>query len=559
MAKHYFWWFFPGYNGKIDGQKNIPFPNQTEQADFEMEVKNAAEQRFHDILGDWERDDIQLKHKYCTANEEYKRTKYEYEDGLLTFPKRHDYEMPTWLYTCIVIALAVFDFYMYSLVFDVFEGNNITISGIEIKGSYLLASAICLALPLLGHFEGKLIRLYNWKYISSIALMSVTLLLMMAFAIARHSYILAIEGKNDAILSPLVAISLFLLLSIITFVAIILCSYFHHSNPRLEAIEKRYKKAQKRLNRIREKRKNLLDSQKHDCKVIKNWAEEEISIYRKANLRYRTDNQRPISFTKYPEISWPESEFTIDENCTEGIEYPPQKPEEKIISSGITGITLQGIETGDIREDKKMYKILAVLLDTSSSQADDSKKLLLDCCENIAKILHNFNHILVSKLIQPDRVLNASIKSSDVAAVSGRFMEQINKDVIEQSSSDILNSIIKVFDYCCNDLKLQLNLSHIHITLILFSDLRHEDGGFKLINADKSLIEKYLKSIKTETGNVYPARLKDEGILYLIINPEQNNEIRISTEEFWKNILNENIIIYRDSAAFNLQNLETVL
>lgn len=61
--------------GRKDGAKNIPPPDADEFADYEMELKNLADENIRRIGAAWAREARDLKREYCQALSEHKTAK----------------------------------------------------------------------------------------------------------------------------------------------------------------------------------------------------------------------------------------------------------------------------------------------------------------------------------------------------------------------------------------------------------------------------------------------------------------------------------------------------
>src|SRR3989442_12374480 len=61
--------------GRKDGAKNIPPPDAEEFADYEMELKNLADENIRRIGAAWAREDRILKKDYCQSVSEFEVSK----------------------------------------------------------------------------------------------------------------------------------------------------------------------------------------------------------------------------------------------------------------------------------------------------------------------------------------------------------------------------------------------------------------------------------------------------------------------------------------------------
>src|SRR5712692_5315250 len=61
--------------GRKDGAKNIPPPDAEEFADYEMELKNLADENIRRIGAAWAREDRILKKDYCQSLSEFEVSK----------------------------------------------------------------------------------------------------------------------------------------------------------------------------------------------------------------------------------------------------------------------------------------------------------------------------------------------------------------------------------------------------------------------------------------------------------------------------------------------------
>ncbi|RMF65383.1 MAG: hypothetical protein D6743_08080, partial [Calditrichaeota bacterium] len=124
------WW-----NGRRDGKHGIPLPEQEEYAPYELELQKLAEENIRRVAQEWEQMDRKLKSEYCkaefqreTAQQGLKRAHEDYseaEEGAKTagrlikqiYGKEH---FSPWFYRFLMITLAVVEFPLNSIVFDLF-------------------------------------------------------------------------------------------------------------------------------------------------------------------------------------------------------------------------------------------------------------------------------------------------------------------------------------------------------------------------------------------------------------------------------------------------------
>src|SRR5713101_1283205 len=71
--------------GKKDGMKNIPPPDAEEFADYEMELKNLADENIRRIGADWAREDRTLKREYCQALSEFEASNRDIEPAKVAY------------------------------------------------------------------------------------------------------------------------------------------------------------------------------------------------------------------------------------------------------------------------------------------------------------------------------------------------------------------------------------------------------------------------------------------------------------------------------------------
>lgn len=332
-----------------------PKKNEKSQALFEKEIIDSAQYTLASLAKKWKDRDGKLKPDYCKASSiqagAEKKLKKESEQAQsavaeLDSSKKKLEEMgmpsfhPQWA-TFWLILIGIAEFPLNSLVFAIFGSNRIE--------TYIMASAMCIAIPLFAHFFGKALRQEIKTTIDKIILVGIPIIILgllggIAFIRAMYFESGSSLGLIGISISPQVLTILFMIINVaLFFVATIIAYEASHPNHKtFMSVYKRHQEArgrlkkesgkaekafgdfedaEKNLARIRQEREKAHEAFKQQAEEIKANREYLIAAYRRANIQLR--NETPECFQKPPEIKIPEALINLDWDCRDkGVREP---------------------------------------------------------------------------------------------------------------------------------------------------------------------------------------------------------------------------------------------
>lgn len=321
------WTFWPFRKPKLP----TPALNQVAAAEFETELKEAAEADIAGITARWHDEDEKLKREYCEAYAEYLNAEAaaqpesrEAEDAAkalhdareelfaLDFPAMS----PRWaLFWLVLIGFG--EFFVNSSVFQLLGAGR--------WETYLAAIAVGVAIPLAGHLLGQALRQDEknvWDYtlivlapVGIFAGLYALALFRARFAEARGLEIARVLGVR---LTGEEFTRSFLLLNVLLFLVAAACAYAgsHRDAPRYRKAWKKYRLAKKalkkesrearaavkrlecaarRLQKTRVRRAKRYQKYRQNALDLKATAEWFTRLYRTENVRARPDG-RPKCF-----------------------------------------------------------------------------------------------------------------------------------------------------------------------------------------------------------------------------------------------------------------------
>lgn len=314
-----------------EADASIPPLDQRSPADFERDLKRAAEDDLATIASRWEDADEELLAEYCDAYEEYSQARREEEaESSEESDARKAYRMAKeeyfqfdppaldrrWMMLWLIV-IGVGEFFLNSTVFQVLGGGR--------WETYVAALAVGVAIPLFGHWTGHQLRQEHkatgdWLLLglapaALFAGLYGLALLRGEFAVAAGQQIQRVFGVE---FSSQEFMLIFLLLNILLFFVATVCS-FAASHPRAARYRKarakfrdakeelsresaeaaaaadRLERARKRYQRTRSRRQSQYEKLRQEAIDQQQSFEYLSQIYRTENLRARSDG-RPECF-----------------------------------------------------------------------------------------------------------------------------------------------------------------------------------------------------------------------------------------------------------------------
>ncbi|MDP2209732.1 MAG: hypothetical protein Q8K98_13320 [Bacteroidota bacterium] len=343
-GRNWKWKFWPFKEAK-------PMEPKTDQqmpAQFETEIIQGCENDGAHIANEWKELDKKLKPEYCKVLKylRQRKEKYDKEAGEENEVSK-EYETarnkyqelpapalnPSWhLFWMIIIGIV--EFPLNGLVFSLFGADRIE--------TYIMASAMCFAVPLLAHFFGKSLR-QEIKSTTDIALLIAMPIVMLAtlgvVAFLRAKFFEAIQSYEllGISLSPQQATILFVIINVAIFFIAVIISYEgnHPNHAEYKNVLKRYKEALKRLKKesgeakmageelkqaelkyqqLRQHREKSHQRYLQEIHIRKELGEWLVAAYRASNLKVRGDI--PECFKKEPiPLTIPDSMVNLDWDC----------------------------------------------------------------------------------------------------------------------------------------------------------------------------------------------------------------------------------------------------
>lgn len=340
--------------GRKDGAKNIPPPDGEEFADYEMELKNLAEENIRRIGGAWAREDRTLKREYSQALSEFEASKRdagpakgayeqaarEHREATEEMGKHYGkIQLSPFAYMIIMAIIIVGEIPLNAVVFRIFGEAELM--------TYVISLVIAVGIPFGAHALGMLLRKKPFKQgvlttesIFTILTMVMPLLGIMAVAYVRQKYfesptVQAISGVRA---DPAAVTLVFIIINLLVFTVAALASYLSH-DPVVESWRKKLKLATRdlrikqrrfaevqerqgsvlsRLEKAKAERQNKFEEKKRKAEEVRDFVHRMIDVYRGDNLLTRQNTARPKKWNQgYPEVGVnpPFYEQALDWNC----------------------------------------------------------------------------------------------------------------------------------------------------------------------------------------------------------------------------------------------------
>ncbi len=357
--------------GRKDGAKNIPPPDADEFADYEMELKNLADENIRRIGAAWAREDRTLGREYCQALSEFESSKRDAEPAQAAHEQavrehreateemgKHygSIQLSPFIYMIIMGIIILGEVPLNAVVFRIFGEAEIM--------TYVISLAIAVGLPFGAHALGMLLRKEPFKQgvlttesIFTIFTMVIPLLGIMAVAYVRQKYFESptVQAASGIRADPTAVTLVFVIINLLIFTVAALASYLTH-NPvidnwrkklrlatgDLKIKQRRFAEVQERqgrmlnwLEKAKAERQNKFEEKKRQAEEIRDFVHRMINIYRGANLLTRQNTARPRKWNKgYPQVGVnpPFYEQALDWNCHTkdespyGVQVSPTQP-----------------------------------------------------------------------------------------------------------------------------------------------------------------------------------------------------------------------------------------
>jgi len=333
-------WRAGGY-GKKDGKQGIPPVESRAFSNYEMEIKNLADENMGDLAERWANEDKRLKAEYCNAKstlsaacEQVKRAQPAFTIAQGKFDtvagEMNQYygaiRLHPVLYWVLMLIIVGGEFPLNSIVFRVMGESTVA--------TYIFSTAIAFGLPAAAHFLGMFLRKrpFAQGIANTEAVLTILCVLLPAFGILSIAYLREkyfesrqVESILGVRLDPAAVTLVFVGINLLVFALAAFASYLVHnpeiSNCRkrfrlaarelkaaqrqLQAARKRVERAQKRLDNSKTHREASFQASINRGKQIQDFTQRLISAYRAANLRARNNPQAPGVWEQgYPSISF---------------------------------------------------------------------------------------------------------------------------------------------------------------------------------------------------------------------------------------------------------------
>jgi hypothetical protein len=340
--------------GRKDGAKNIPPPDAEEFADYEMELKNLADENIRRIGAAWAREDRTLKREYCQALSEFEVCKRDAEPAQAAYEQavsehreataetgKHygKLQLSHFTYTIIMAIIIVGEIPLNAVVFRIFGEAEVM--------TYVISLAIAVGLPFGAHALGMLLRKGPFKQgvlttesIFTVFTMVMPLLGIMAVAYVRQKYFESptVQAASGIRVDPAAVTLVFIIINLLIFTVAALASYLAHdpvihnwgkklrlATRDLQIKQRRFAEVQERQGRIlsrlekaKAERQNQFEEKKREAEEFRDFVQRMINIYRGANLLTRQNTARPKKWHEgYPAVGVnpPFYEQALDWNC----------------------------------------------------------------------------------------------------------------------------------------------------------------------------------------------------------------------------------------------------
>lgn len=342
-GRNWKWKFWPIREPK----SRVPHTD-TDKADFIDEILRSGEAIIAAKAENWVEKDRELKQQYCAAKhrlnnaeQRYLQESKEADEALQEYniikQKYEEINVPSidprWKNVWLVL-IGIAEFPLNGLVFSIFGAGRLE--------TYIMASMLCIALPLLAHLFGvslhQEIKHARERWILIIIPVFVFFIIG-AIALIRAKYfeVLLLDSAVKISLSPLVATILFIIINLALFFVAMIISYegSHPNQKYYKTILKRHKAVLKKLKkekgealeagremndadieyqRIKNKREKIHSSFLHEINSIVERADWLTAAYRAANISVRDD--RPLCLKgNLPTIILKENYAILDTNC----------------------------------------------------------------------------------------------------------------------------------------------------------------------------------------------------------------------------------------------------
>lgn len=332
----YEWAFWSRYSdwgakraGKIDGQltPSVPDWKETRQPPYIVGLKQVGDSSVREISQEWAKADskllarvLEIDHAHEQAVSETGLRQTANDAATKHFVDLHNEpppptsSRPVW-YWLLLALLAFLELPMNSIVFELFGGSK--------AETYVVASAVGLALVACAHYLGELLAEERYRKIADRIIIAVLLVVPIAVvagvAYLREAYVHdanASQAKFDdtALYITLAAFNL------IIFAVATVASYRVHKRGLAELLvrtrllgksKNRAEALQKMLRSARVERQMEHDRHRERANQIRDAVDRKIAIYREHNLRNRTDRADhagegyPVSFGEAIEVVIP--------------------------------------------------------------------------------------------------------------------------------------------------------------------------------------------------------------------------------------------------------------
>jgi len=347
--------------GRKDGAKNIPPPDAEEFADYEMELKNLADENIRRIGAAWAREDRILKKDYCQSLSEFEVSKRdaaparaayeqivsEHREATEEMGKHYGkIQLSPFIYTIIMAIIIVGEIPLNAVVFRIFGEAEVM--------TYVISLALAVGLPFGAHALGMLLRkepfkqgVFTTESIFTVFTMVMPLLGIMAVAYVRQKYFESptVQAASGIRADPAAVTLVFVIINLLIFTVAALASYLTHDpvidnwrkklrlatrdlqirQRRFAEVQERQGRVVSRLEKAKAERQNKFEEKKREAEEFRDFVHRMINIYRGANLLTRQNTARPKKWHEgYPEVGVnpPFYEQALDWNCHTQEESP---------------------------------------------------------------------------------------------------------------------------------------------------------------------------------------------------------------------------------------------
>lgn len=343
------WLDYTYFGAWFNGKRDAKFPPPDGNSRYELQWIRHAQEIFERIAREWEDMDKKLKPEYCKAKAEFcnaEEEKNEAEDdakkaegeyAIHKIPFVHTF-MGIWVYRLLILAFMIGEIPLTTIIFRIAGESEVL--------TWIMASLLCIGLPLAAHFNGILLKHRPFKnkdkgyegYV--IVLNTGVILALIAIGYIRKKFFENPEiGESIGIaMEPLAFAIVFMVINMFIYLIASFASFFSHDiDPKtseaiwqykrakkrlkeeeddLQEAQERHKKAEERFQTIANLRQTVFEIKQKDIEEYKHRIAGYIEHYRKINLRYRVKYGKPVSSAfKEFEIEIPEALVELDEDC----------------------------------------------------------------------------------------------------------------------------------------------------------------------------------------------------------------------------------------------------